>query len=129
MVSNPDPRDAFEQSPLSVPSVDAVVPPNPQTKGTRADPSKVRRAESGVTRAGLVWVAVVVGLILLVVMIIFILQNQQPVRVFFLGLDGTIALGMALLVAAVAGGLFVAAAGVARVVQLRVRAYRTRHGS
>ncbi|WP_370960111.1 hypothetical protein [Arthrobacter sp. RCC_34] len=36
---------------------------------------------------------------------------------------------MALLVAAVGGGLFVAAAGVARVVQLRMRAYRTRHGS
>lgn len=48
--------------------------------------------------------AVVTALILLVLLIIFILQNQEPARVIFLGLEGTLPLGMALFIASVATG-------------------------
>ena len=41
-------------------------------------------------------------------------------------MSGTIPLGMALLIAAVGGGVLVAIAGVARVTQLRMNARRTR---
>ncbi|GAB2749043.1 lipopolysaccharide assembly protein LapA domain-containing protein [Sinomonas soli] len=81
------------------------------------------------TRAGMVWAAVVVALLALVLLIIFILQNQQPAKVLFLGLEGTVTLGMALLMAAVGGGILVAAAGAARIVQLRSNARRTRKAS
>ncbi|MDQ0258663.1 lipopolysaccharide assembly LapA domain-containing protein [Sinomonas atrocyanea] len=74
----------------------------------------------------MVWAAVVVALLALVLLIIFILQNQQPAKVLFLGLEGTVTLGMALLMAAVGGGILVAAAGAARIVQLRSNARRTR---
>ena len=67
-----------------------------------------------------------VALLALILLIVFILQNQQPVRILFLGLDGTVALGMALLIAAVAGGVLVAAAGAARIIQLRSTARRVR---
>jgi hypothetical protein len=50
----------------------------------------------------MVWAAVVVALLALILLIVFILQNQQPAKVLFLGLDGTAALGMALFTAAVA---------------------------
>lgn len=73
------------------------------------------------TRTGAVWVATAVSLVLLVLLIIFVLQNLTRVEVSFLGFDGSPPLGMALLVAAVAGGIVVAAAGVARVMQLRRR--------
>jgi uncharacterized integral membrane protein len=43
-----------------------------------------------------------------------------------LGLAGSLPLGMALLIAAVGGGVVVAIAGVARVTQLRMNARRTR---
>ncbi|MGY3566542.1 LapA family protein [Sinomonas sp. RB5] len=74
----------------------------------------------------MVWAAVVVALLALVLLIIFILQNQQPAKVLFLGLEGTVTLGMALLIAAVGGGILVAAAGAARIVQLRSNARRSR---
>ena len=66
-----------------------------------------------------------VALLLLILLIVFILQNSTKVDVQFLGMSETIPLGMALLIAAVGGGVVVAIAGVARVTQLRMNARRT----
>lgn len=83
-------------------------------------------AERKVTRAGVIWAAVVAALVLLILLIIFILQNQELVLVKFLGLEGAVPLGMALFIASVTGGVLVAAAGGARILQLRANAHRTR---
>ncbi len=69
------------------------------------------------------------ALLLLILLIVFVLQNSTKVEVHFLGLSGTIPLGMALLIAAVGGGVVVAIAGMARVTQLRTNARRTRRGT
>lgn len=76
--------------------------------------------ESAVTRAGVVWVATIAGLLLLILLIIFILQNQGAAEVHFFGWNGTIPQGIALLIAAVAGGLLVAISGAVRIIQLRI---------
>jgi uncharacterized integral membrane protein len=65
----------------------------------------------------------------LILLIVFMLQNSTKVEVHFLGVTGTIALGMALLMAAVGGGIVVGIAGVARVTQLCMNARRTRRGT
>ncbi|WP_426939963.1 LapA family protein [Pseudarthrobacter sp. S6] len=52
-------------------------------------------------------------------LIIFILQNQDRVTVRYLGVAGELSLGMALFIAAVAGGILVAIAGATRILQLR----------
>ncbi|MDQ6753341.1 MAG: lipopolysaccharide assembly protein LapA domain-containing protein [Actinomycetota bacterium] len=83
-------------------------------------------ATSPVTRTAAVWVAVAVGLTVLVLLIIFILQNQDQVLVRFLGMQGSLALGVALLIAAVGGGILVALAGGARIIQLRIHDRRRR---
>jgi len=67
----------------------------------------------------MIWVALSAGLILLVLLIIFILQNQDRVTVNYLGVSGDLSLGMALFIAAVAGGVLVAIAGAVRILQLR----------
>ena len=67
----------------------------------------------------MIWVAVIAGLILLVLLIIFILQNQDRVNVHFFGAVVELPLGMALFIASVAGGVLVAIAGAARILQLR----------
>jgi len=59
-------------------------------------------------------------------LIVFILQNTSRVEVHYLGLAGSLPLGMALLIAAVGGGVVVAIAAIARVTQLRMKARRTR---
>jgi uncharacterized integral membrane protein len=81
------------------------------------------------TRISAAWVATAAALLLLVMLIVFILQNTARVEIHYLGLAGSLPLGMALLIAAVGGGVVVAIAGVARVTQLRMKAGRTRQHS
>jgi uncharacterized integral membrane protein len=81
------------------------------------------------TRASAIWVATGAALLLLILLIVFMLQNSTKVEVHFLGWTGTIPLGMALLIAAVGGGVVVAITGVARVTQLRMHVRRTRRGT
>ena len=79
-----------------------------------------------VTRTGMVWAAVASALVVLIVLIAFILQNQEYVQVKFFGLEGSVPLGIALFIAAVGGGVLVAIAGAARIIQLRLAAHRQR---
>jgi uncharacterized integral membrane protein len=99
-----------------------------ETTTSEAGSSATRRAPR-VTRTSAAWVATGVALVLLILLIVFILQNSTKVEVQFLGMSGTIPLGMALLIAAVGGGVVVAIAGVARVTQLRMNARRTRQST
>jgi uncharacterized integral membrane protein len=77
------------------------------------------------TRTSMVWTMVGIGVVLLVAILVFILQNGQRVRVRFLR-DGTLQLGAALLFAALLGAMLVLVADAARVLQLRVVARRHR---
>jgi uncharacterized integral membrane protein len=78
------------------------------------------------TRTSMVWTMVGVGVIVLAAILVFILQNGQRARVRFLMVDGTLPLGVALLVAALLGGVLVLVVGASRVMQLRVVARRHR---
>lgn len=112
----------------SEPASPSGLPPTPPSggpaPGTAPPPSFDARPKP--TRSGVVWVAVVVALLLLVLLIIFILQNQEPASVMFLGFEGTLPLGMAMFIASVAGGIVVAVAGAARIIQLRSNARKVR---
>ncbi|WP_308166784.1 MULTISPECIES: lipopolysaccharide assembly protein LapA domain-containing protein [Arthrobacter] len=98
-----------------------------QPQPPRQEPSRANQPQpqQPVTRAGVVWTAVVVALIVLILLIVFFLQNQDSVRVYFLGLGGYVPLGLALFIAAVAGGVLVAVAGAVRILQLRLLARRS----
>ncbi|WP_198414022.1 LapA family protein [Micromonospora phaseoli] len=62
--------------------------------------------------------------VVLLLLLIFVLQNGQRAEVSFFGAHGTLPMGVALLLAAVSGVLLVALPGTARIVQLRVLARR-----
>jgi uncharacterized integral membrane protein len=78
----------------------------------------------GRSRIGGAWMGVVLGALVLILLLVFVLQNLEDVRVSFINADGSLPLGVALLLAAVAGALVVAVPGSARILQLR-RANRT----
>ena len=78
------------------------------------------------TRLSGAWTAIVFGLLALVVILVFILQNQQKVEVSFLFLSGHLPLAVALLFAMILGALVVVAFGAARILQLRIVAGRAR---
>ncbi len=78
------------------------------------------------TRLSGAWTAVVVGLVALVVILVFVLQNQQSVEVTFLMFQGHLPLAVALLFALILGAVIVFAFGAARILQLRMVAGRAR---
>ena len=78
------------------------------------------------TRTGGIWVAVGFFGVVLLLLLIFILQNGTQVSVSYLGMHGHLPLGVALLLAAVCGVLLVVLAGAARISQLRTTARRHR---
>jgi uncharacterized integral membrane protein len=78
------------------------------------------------TRTSGVWVAMAFFGVVLLLLLIFILQNGDEVNVSYLGAHGRLPLGVALLLAAVCGVLLVVLAGTARISQLRATARRHR---
>ena len=81
------------------------------------------------TRLSGAWTAIVIGLLALVVILVFILQNQQSVEVTFLMFSGHLPLAVALLFALLLGAVIVSAFGAARILQLRMVAGRARRMS
>ena len=112
------PKSPGPGAPLEPPRPD--VPPKSQGGAT---PSSSALAT---TRAAAAWFATAVALVLLVLLIILILQNQDVVELHYLGFTGSLPLGTALFIAAVAGAAVVAIVGVVRLTQLRVTARRVR---
>ncbi|MDD7938998.1 lipopolysaccharide assembly protein LapA domain-containing protein [Actinomycetospora lutea] len=83
------------------------------------------RTSPGRTRIGGAWIGLILGAVVLVFLLVFILQNLDPARVVFLGLEATLPLGIWLLFAAIAGVLLLAIPGLGRMVQWRRAARRT----
>lgn len=97
------------------------------TGPSRPTPAGSLPAAATGTRAAHTWVALAVGFVLLVVVLVFILQNLDSVRVHFFWLNWSIPLGVDLLLATVIGGLIMFAAGSLRMAELR-RAARRKPG-
>ncbi|OKI22128.1 hypothetical protein A6A25_36535 [Saccharothrix sp. CB00851] len=76
------------------------------------------------TRISGTWVAVLASIVVLIVLLVFILQNLTDATIHFFGAAGTLPLGVALLFAAIAGAILVALVGAARIMQLRRQAKR-----
>ena len=71
------------------------------------------------TRAAALWTSLIFGFIILIVLLIFITQNTASTDFTFLTWHWTLPLGVAILLAAVCGGLITALVSAARMFQLR----------
>lgn len=78
------------------------------------------------TRLSGAWTALVIGIVALVVILVFILQNLQTVEVYFLFFHWHLPLAVGLLFAMVLGAVVVLAFGAVRILQLRLVARRAR---
>jgi uncharacterized integral membrane protein len=98
-------------------------PAEPPKKGrTPAEPA------IGFTRAGALWTALIAGFLILILLLIFIAQNTADTSFTFFGAHWSLPLGVAILLAAVGGGLLTVAVGTARIIQLR-RAAKKHHAA
>ena len=78
------------------------------------------------TRAASVWVTLAVSAVVLVLLLVFILENLKQADVSLFGAHVKLPLGVALLLSAAAGALIVIIPGTGRIVQLRRTARRHR---
>ena len=96
-------------------------PPTPDAQpGRKAYPGERRTRLSGA------WTALVIGVVALVLILVFILQNLQSVELSFLVFHGHLPLAVALLFAVILGAVIVLAFGGARITQLRMVARSAR---
>jgi uncharacterized integral membrane protein len=141
-----DPRAAATagEAPTDQPALENTpqVPPQPAAPPEQAQPEPVPPQQAAPpaavppplppqhrikrTRTSGIWVAVGFFAVILLLLLIFILQNGTQVSVSYLGMHGHLPLGVALLLAAVSGVLLVVLAGAARISQLRATARRHR---
>ena len=96
------------------------------TEPPAAAPAKAPRMR---TRISGIRTGLIAGLVGLIVVMIFIIQNAHAVDISFFGAHLHLSLAIALLFAAVAGALLMAAAGTARITQLRRIMRRDRRDS
>ena len=150
--AGPDPRDLTPgRPPPTAPEQTAPPPTAPaqtgpaqtgpaQTAPAQTGPAQTGPAQTGPAQTGPVlpqhkikrtrisglWVSVGFFAVVLLLLLIFILQNGTKVDISYMGAHGHLPLGVALLLSAVCGVLLVVLAGAARISQLRAVARRHR---
>ncbi|HEY5854387.1 MAG TPA: lipopolysaccharide assembly protein LapA domain-containing protein [Aldersonia sp.] len=91
----------------------------PPTTSTPPTPPARKPPEIKRTRVSALWIALIVGLVVLVVLLVFILQNLDKVTVAFLFWEFTLPLGVGVLLAAIGGAVIMAVVGATRIYQVR----------
>ena len=81
------------------------------------------------TKAAALWSAMIVGFLILILLLVFIMQNTDSTTIHLFAWEWDLPVGVAILFAAVCGGLLTVAAGTARIFQLRRAAKRNLKGS
>ena len=115
-MTNPQPSAASDPDPLS--STDGPSAPHGDT-GKHGDPVKEALRDVRHTRTKSAWVGIIVGAIVLILLLVFIVQNldKQEIQLFFWQVN--LPQGVSLLIAAIAGALITAVVGGARMFQVR----------
>ncbi len=105
----------------SGPTASQQLQPSGPTASQQLQQHRIKR-----TRVSSVWAGVALFAVILLLLLIFILENGKTVSVSFFGASGHLPLGVALSLAAVLGVLLVVVPGTARIIQLRLTARRHR---
>jgi len=137
---NPSPLGDTRPGPVNPPAAagaSGAPPPAQPAPGTApgqapppaAPPARPAPSRPVPSRVGATWVAAIGFAVVLLLLLIFVLQNNQKVEVSFFGAHGNTPMGVALLLAAVFGILLVAIPGSVRILQLRWRDRRNRRAT
>lgn len=122
MSSNAEPVRGSEPQVSDQPATTGGEKPVPagDRKLIPADPTSLS------SRTGYTWVGLIAGALILIVILVFILQNldQQPVNFFFWNFS--LPIGITVLLSVIAGALVMALVGGVRILQLRRVARKTK---
>jgi uncharacterized integral membrane protein len=96
-------------------------------RSTETEPSTPERHdEIPHTRAARAHNTLIAGAVVLILLLVFIIENTESVRIAYFGIGFHLPLGVALLLAAIGGALLVGIVGTARILQLRRQVRRPR---
>ncbi len=109
------PRSFVEQSRSAEAESERAVPEQVSRPPVGSDPRLDEHQKQGIT--GATWIALILGALILVMLLIFILQNNIPADFAYLGWTFTLPLGVAMLFAAIAGVLVMALFGSVRLIK------------
>ena len=107
------------ETPEPLGQTSTLPPPSANGSSPQPEPSPQPKRRPTRTRISSIRTALITGVVLLIVVLIFIIQNAHAVNISFLGAHLRLSLAIALFLAAIAGALLMAAAGTARITQLR----------
>jgi lipopolysaccharide assembly protein A len=121
------PNGAAPHAPAATPAQAAPAQATPTPTPAQAGSAEraPRRGQHG-SRIGATRTAMIGGALVLIVVLVFIIENAHAVTITFFGAHLRVSLAVALLLAAIAGALIMAAAGTARITQLRMAMRRNR---
>ncbi|MDO5645676.1 MAG: lipopolysaccharide assembly protein LapA domain-containing protein [Dermabacter sp.] len=107
----------------STPAADPAPAPAPTPAAATADES-VPTKKASTTAA--IWTALILGAAMLILLLVFIIQNNVPANFTYMTWKFDLPLGVAMLLAAIAGALIMALVGSVRIAQLswQVRKFR-----
>lgn len=114
-----------DMEPVDGPDQDRV----PQLGDGAGVPEPAPLAAPRSTRVSRVWVGSSIGLLILIAILVFILQNLARAAVHFPGATVRLPVGIAILFGVILGGLLVFVLGLGRVLQLRRQISQHRHRS
>ena len=97
----------------------AETPPPAEASPVQAPEQEIPR-----TKTSIAWNSLIAGSIVLILLLVFILENTESVKIAYFGAGFHLPLGVALLLAAIGGALLVGIVGTARIMQLRRHARR-----
>jgi uncharacterized integral membrane protein len=106
--TEPDPD--LSQRPRTTPP--GAPPPAPAEKSAPT-------TKSLSSRAGYAWTGLVAGILILILLLIFIVQNLEQVQVHFFFWDFSLPLGVTVLLSVIGGAAVMASVGGIRILQLR----------
>ena len=113
-MTTPQPDEEFEYTEIE-PATEDTAPVQPTSVApTPAQPTKVKGSIAAST-----WIALIIGFLLLILLLVFILQNQQSVELNIFAWSGAFPAGIAFLLFAIGGALFMALIGGWRMLELR----------
>nr|WP_296767526.1 lipopolysaccharide assembly protein LapA domain-containing protein [Rhodococcus sp. (in: high G+C Gram-positive bacteria)] len=111
--------DDSAPSPITTPDSDEHSAPDPEAVRDTRRPAGTSPEGIAHTKAAATWTGLVVGAIVLVILLVFILQNLDAVPVSIFVWTFELPLGVSMLLAAIAGALVMALAGGVRILQIR----------
>lgn len=119
--------DGFSESFSEQPEVKGAPAPKPAAVSAQSERTpEVEVPEKKGSKTAVIWLALILGAALLILLLVFIVQNNVSAAFQYFSWQFNLPLGVAMLLAAIAGALIMALVGSVRIAQLRWQLHKMR---